>query len=105
MRSAASASCLSLAKSGPWAVTQLVQRLSAERVPVIEFGTNTANFPEPTKAARAAEENHLSLRVPRLAIATITTYEGGAVDPRSTKSGARTGTGGPPALPPSRVRR
>ncbi len=28
----------------PWAATQLAQRLSAERVPVIEFRANTQNF-------------------------------------------------------------
>ena len=38
----------------PWAATQLAQRLSAERVPVIEFRANTQNFSEPTKELDAA---------------------------------------------------
>ncbi len=38
----------------PWAATQLAQRLSAERAPVIEFRANTQNFSEPTKELDAA---------------------------------------------------
>ena len=42
----------------PWAATQLTQRLSAERVPVIEFRANTQNFSEPTKELDAAMRAH-----------------------------------------------
>jgi phage terminase large subunit-like protein len=38
----------------PWAATQLAQRLSAERVPVVEFRANAMNFSEPTKELDAA---------------------------------------------------
>lgn len=38
----------------PWAATQLAQRLSAEKVPVVEFRANTQNFSEPTKELDAA---------------------------------------------------
>jgi phage terminase large subunit-like protein len=42
----------------PWSATQLAQRLSAERVPVIEFRANTQNFSEPTKELDAALRAH-----------------------------------------------
>lgn len=38
----------------PWAATQLAQRLSSIRLPVIEFPANTRNFSEPTKELDAA---------------------------------------------------
>ena len=43
---------------GPWSATQLAQRLSAERVPVIEFRANTQNFSEPAKELDAAMRAH-----------------------------------------------
>ena len=42
----------------PWAATQLAQRLSAERVPVIEFRADTQNFSEPAKELDAAMRAH-----------------------------------------------
>ena len=39
----------------PWAATQLAQRLSAERVPVIEFRANTQNF---SRAHQGAGRGH-----------------------------------------------
>jgi phage terminase large subunit-like protein len=38
----------------PWASTQLAQRMTAQRVPMIEFRSSTANFSEPTKELDAA---------------------------------------------------
>jgi phage terminase large subunit-like protein len=38
----------------PWGSTQLAQRLDAQRVPVVEFRSNTGNFSEPTKELDAA---------------------------------------------------
>ena len=38
----------------PWAATQLAQRLTAQRVPMVEFRATTANFSEPTKELEAA---------------------------------------------------
>jgi phage terminase large subunit-like protein len=42
----------------PWAATQLAQRLSVERVPVIKFRANAQNFSEPTKELDAAMRAH-----------------------------------------------
>jgi phage terminase large subunit-like protein len=46
----------------PWGATQLAQRLSAEKVPMIEFRPTTQNFSEPTKeldlATRAGRLKH-----------------------------------------------
>jgi phage terminase large subunit-like protein len=38
----------------PWGSTQLAQRLQAERVPMVEFRSNTQNFSEPTKELEAS---------------------------------------------------
>jgi phage terminase large subunit-like protein len=38
----------------PWAATQLAQRLSEQRAPMVEFRSSTANFSEPTKELDAA---------------------------------------------------
>lgn len=38
----------------PWAATQLAQRLSAQRIPMVEFRASTQNFSEPTKELDAA---------------------------------------------------
>lgn len=38
----------------PWGATYLAQRLADQRVPVVEFRTNTQNFSEPTKELDAA---------------------------------------------------
>jgi phage terminase large subunit-like protein len=40
------------------AATQLAQRLTAERVPMVEFRANTQNFSEPTKELDAAMRAH-----------------------------------------------